>query len=181
VLNLQGNRSVQGGRPDAINDLLDSSLLILACQCKLLEYINFSYRERITDDGMIPLLKSNKHLVRLFCVRCFCLSSGTIVGLSKFCEKLEILNISCCDGEFFDDCLMQLALGCPQLTQLGLQHLNPSSTAKITLESMNYFVKNCKLIQNIQRSPPNLSYSRKNGFFVRSFPSKIVPELDVFG
>lgn len=181
VLNLQGNRSMTLERLDPSNDLLDSSLLILALKCKLLEYVNFSYRERITDVGMTCLFKSNRHLVSLFCVRCSCLGSGTIVALSEYCLQLEILNISYSSGDINDDCLIHLATGCPRLTHLGLQNLTRRIT-QITMQSMKSLVFNCKGIQNIQCSEPSMSYStKKGGYYVRFFPAKIIPELDMFG
>ena len=178
VLNLQGSEDTGNFPLDPGNDLMDGSVFLLATRCKLLVSVNFSYRECITDLGMMALLSANPNLVNLFCVHCSNIGSGTILALSKHCHQLEILNVSSCCS-FTDECFISLAEGCPELVHIGFENLDSISTVRITHLSMDAFIANCKGIQNVRRSAPAESFSvRKGGRFVLDPHADSVPELD---
>jgi hypothetical protein len=177
-LNLQGNPVTAELPLDPINDLLDGSLFILAHRCSKLETINFSFRECITDMGMMALLAKNSELKTLFCVQCSNLGSDTMVSLSQYCPNLEILNMSGC-GDLTNAHLIQLASGCLQLAHLAINHLDSISTAAITSKSVKMLVECCKRLENVQRTSPGESYSKKRGYHLRSFGCEdFVPELE---
>jgi hypothetical protein len=163
-LNIRGFPLTVVGPLDPKNDLTNSSLFIMAAKCNLLELVDFSYRECITDDGMSALLSVNPHMMRVYCESCTNIGSGTINAASVHCPRLEVLNMSGC-RDIADDCLMRLATGCPLLTHLGLKHLDTNSTKNVTKLSMDMLVKKCKRLQFIYRTMPELSYSVKIGGF----------------
>jgi hypothetical protein len=180
VLNLQGSEDTGNFPLNPGNDILDGSLFLLAYKCRLLESVNFSYRECITDIGMRALLSVNPNLVNLFCTHCTNISSGTIVALSEYCHKLEILNVSSC-CTFSDDCFVSLAEGCRELVHIGLENLDSISSSRITELSMDAFINNCKRLQNVRRSPPARSYSSKlGGKFTLDALSDSIPELEPY-
>lgn len=176
-LNLQGSPSTTDLPLDPSNDLQDGSLFILAHKCSKLKIVNFSYRECITDMGMMALLAKNPELETLYCVYCSNLGSDTMVALSQYCPRLRTLNMSGC-GDLTNLHLSQLASGCSYLTHLAINHLDSISTAAITTKSVRFLVECCKLLENVQLSPPGESYSLKRGYHLRSFGHEdYVPEL----
>jgi hypothetical protein len=177
-LNLQGSLAATDLPLDSNNDLVDSSLFILASTCSQLETVNFSYRECITDIGMMALLVKNPQLTKLYCVHCSNLGSDTMLTVSQHCPRLKVLNMSSC-GDLSDAHLFQLASGCAELVHLAINNLDSVSTASITIASVNMLVKFCKMLENVQRSAPGESYSIKRSYHVRSFGQKdFVPELE---
>jgi hypothetical protein len=177
-LNLQGNQADTILPLDPNNDLLDGSLFILASTCSMLETINFSFRECITDIGMMALLAKNPMLTKLYCVNCSNLGSDTMLAVSQHCSRLKILNMSSC-GDLTDVHLTQLALGCTHLVHVAINNLDHVSTVAVTLTSVKMLVECCTGLENVQRSAPGESYSRKRKYHVRLFDQQdFVPELE---
>jgi hypothetical protein len=177
-LNLQGSLAATDLPFDPGNDLVDSSLFILASTCSSLQTVNFSYRECITDMGMMALLAKNPNLTKLYCVNCSTLGSDTMLAVSQYCPSLRVLNMSCC-GDLSNAHLIQLASGCAKLVHLAINNLDTVSTASITVASVEMLVKCCSGLENVQRSPPGESYSIKRLYHVRLLGQKdFVPELE---
>jgi hypothetical protein len=178
-LNLQGHTSTVVGPLDPSTDIVDSSLYVIAARCSSLEVVNFSFRECITDDGMIALVTANSNLRQLHCVSCSNIGSGTLFALAQSCSNLEVLNVSGCRS-LMDDCLIAVAEGCRHLEHVGLKSLDVESTNAVTMTSMKMLVSKCECLQNILRSPPNKSYSRTKKFYLRSFgESNFIYELEL--
>jgi hypothetical protein len=171
VLDLQSVEDTELRPLDPHNDLCDSSLFVIAARCDMLRVVNFSYRECITDEGMVALVTKNVNLVEVICVGCSNVGPETIIAISKYCHELEVLNVSESGGAP-DLCLISLASGCSQLVHLGIKKLSFG----ITSLSIDNLVLKCKRLQNIQRSAPALSYSALKGFYERS--TEYVPQLE---
>jgi hypothetical protein len=169
VLHLSGFYDYDADPLDSKVELNDSSLFIMASKCHLLESVDFSHRECISDVSMSALVSANPKLVRVVCENCSNIGAGTVNTLSKFCANLEFLNLSGCTN-INDDCLMRLSFGCQKLKYVGLKNLDDVSNDKVTMLSMKSFKANCAQLQSIHRTAPQESYEAGElQFHVRTF------------
>lgn len=177
VLDLKGYAFDDENPQEPENHMTDSSLFIIAAKCRLLEHINFSHREFITDDGMIALVNANRNLTAIYCVGCLNLGALTVNAIARCCHSLEILNISSC-GELGDECLINLSAGCHLLAHIGLKNIDTSADAIVV--ASDFFVKRCTQLKNVQFSCPHQSYTIQKHFFTSppNDTDHYIPELD---
>ncbi|KAE9027258.1 hypothetical protein PF002_g2607 [Phytophthora fragariae] len=112
--------------------------------CQALQFVNLEGLERISDAGMLHIVRGCKAL-RVLCLRrCHQLTNATLGHIGKHGAKLRTLNLSGCYG-MSSAGLLAMVLGTPLLQSLNLEGclqmrediLAPVATACPALQTLN--------------------------------------------
>lgn len=106
--------------------------------------VDLSNCTNLTDSGVESIAKGCHSLQSIkleLCRKLF--NNGSLNGLAFNYSKLESLNLNCC-ANFTDDCLIDLAKGCPHLSCIDL-----TNGQYITDDGLEELVKGCRQINEI--------------------------------
>ncbi|KAI5919051.1 hypothetical protein F4810DRAFT_703842 [Camillea tinctor] len=100
------------------DDVNDGSVMPLAV-CTRVERLTLANCKGLTDSGLIPLVRSNHHLLALDISGDNNITESTIITIAENCRRLQGLNISGCKN-ISNESLVQLAENCKYIKRLKL-------------------------------------------------------------
>ncbi|KAI0598820.1 hypothetical protein F4775DRAFT_160420 [Biscogniauxia sp. FL1348] len=100
------------------DDVNDGSVMPLAV-CTRVERLTLANCKGLTDSGLIPLVRSNQHLLALDISGDINITESSISTIAESCRKLQGLNISGCKN-ISNESLVQLAENCKYIKRLKL-------------------------------------------------------------
>ncbi|KAI0884079.1 RNI-like protein [Annulohypoxylon maeteangense] len=124
---------------DKVND---GSVMPLAV-CTRVERLTLTNCQGLTDLGLIPLVRSNKHLLALDISGDVNVTEKSIIAIAESCHRLQGLNVSNCK-QISNESLIQLAESCRYIKRLKLNDCDQLNDAAVIA-----FANNCPNILEI--------------------------------
>ncbi|KAI0139605.1 RNI-like protein [Hypoxylon sp. NC0597] len=124
---------------DKVND---GSVMPLAV-CTRVERLTLTNCQNLTDSGLIPLVRSNQHLLALDISGDINITENSIFAIAENCHRLQGLNVSNCK-QISTESMVQLAENCKYIKRLKLNDCEQLNDSAIVA-----FANNCPNILEI--------------------------------
>ncbi|OTA53090.1 RNI-like protein [Hypoxylon sp. EC38] len=124
---------------DKVND---GSVMPLAV-CTRVERLTLTNCQNLTDSGLIPLVRSNQHLLALDISGDINITENSIIAIAENCHRLQGLNVSNCK-QISTESMVQLAENCKYIKRLKLNDCEQLNDSAIVA-----FANNCPNILEI--------------------------------
>lgn len=95
----------------ALADKVNDGSVIPLAVCTRVERLTLTNCQGLTDLGLIPLVKSNQHLLALDISGDINVTEKSIIAIAENCRRLQGLNVSNCK-QISNESLIQLAESC---------------------------------------------------------------------
>ncbi|KAI5865275.1 RNI-like protein [Durotheca rogersii] len=123
-------------------EVSDGSVLPLSV-CTRVERLTLTNCQGLTDNGLIPLVKSNQHLLALDISGDINITEMSIIAIAENCHRLQGLNVSNCK-QISNESMVQLAESCRYIKRLKLNGCEQLNDAAVVA-----FANNCPNILEI--------------------------------
>ncbi|XDG02659.1 hypothetical protein ABKA04_002274 [Annulohypoxylon sp. FPYF3050] len=127
----------------ALADKVNDGSVIPLAVCTRVERLTLTNCQGLTDLGLIPLVKSNQHLLALDISGDINVTEKSIIAIAENCRRLQGLNVSNCK-QISNESLIQLAESCRFIKRLKLNDCDQLNDAAVVA-----FANNCPNILEI--------------------------------
>ncbi|KAK1753291.1 F-box domain-containing protein [Echria macrotheca] len=124
---------------DKVND---GSVMPLAL-CTRVERLTLTNCRQLTDQGLIALVQSNRHLLALDISFDNQITEASIYAIAEYCRRLQGLNVSSCT-KISNESMIKLAQNCRYIKRLKLNDCN-----QLTDDAIIAFAEHCPNILEI--------------------------------
>uniref|UniRef100_A0A2L2YRI9 Fbxl20, putative n=1 Tax=Parasteatoda tepidariorum TaxID=114398 RepID=A0A2L2YRI9_PARTP len=121
----------------------DKSLKAISKYCGNLEYINISWNDKITDDGVAALAQGCRILETFMCKGCSVISDAALQNLAFLCPYIKVINLGFMD--ITDETVTCISNNC-----ILLQHLCLENCRNLTDASLFALAKRCKNLKILE-------------------------------
>lgn len=103
----------------ALNDKVNDGSVLPLAVCTRVERLTLTNCQGLTDSGLIPLVRSNQHLLALDISGDINITETSIFAIAENCRRLQGLNVSNCK-QISNESMTKLAENCKYIKRVGL-------------------------------------------------------------
>ncbi|XP_065176887.1 F-box/LRR-repeat protein 2-like [Sycon ciliatum] len=126
----------------------DAACTAIASGCKRLEHLDLAWCARMSESGVITLVKELTRITSLILRGCTgAVNDASMKAIGEHCPQLTVLDVSHIPHTLFDPGIGHIAAGCKHL-----RHINLSISTQLTEQSQMFLAEHCHELRTVEVS-----------------------------